>query len=126
LLCTQGLIEGNPPTGSPATCDVRDVARAHILAAELPSASGRYIISERSTIPPRAVAALLQVVAKAALFSVSPAAPCVVIAKIIGLPSLADSATCSRMQKRFPKYRLPSVTSQAKAEEKIDSSKASC
>ena len=33
----QGLLEGtSAPSGTPCICDVRDVARAHILAAELP------------------------------------------------------------------------------------------
>ncbi|KAK9809645.1 hypothetical protein WJX73_010739 [Symbiochloris irregularis] len=31
--------------------DVRDVARAHILAAELPQAKGRYIVSSADTVP---------------------------------------------------------------------------
>ena len=33
----QGLLEGEfPLSGTPCICDVRDLARAHILAAELP------------------------------------------------------------------------------------------
>ncbi|KAK9807370.1 hypothetical protein WJX73_008107 [Symbiochloris irregularis] len=39
----KALLEGQPPSGTPIICDVRDVARAHVLAAETPSASGRYI-----------------------------------------------------------------------------------
>ncbi len=31
--------------------DVRDVGRAHILAAEVPAASGRYIVGHDSAIP---------------------------------------------------------------------------
>ena len=60
-----GLVEPHPiprpllcrsrPQNSPACsqgwiCDVRDVARAHILAAENPSSQGRYIISHPWTI----------------------------------------------------------------------------
>ena len=41
LEAVQGLLEGQAPSGTPIICDVRDVARAHILAAETPSASGR-------------------------------------------------------------------------------------
>ena len=39
--------------------DVRDVARAHIRAAELPSAKGRYLISVEMTTTPREVSDLL-------------------------------------------------------------------
>ena len=37
----QGLIEGTNDSVMPWVCDVRDIARAHILAAEVPSAKGR-------------------------------------------------------------------------------------
>ena len=37
LLSLQGLLEGELPlSGTPCICDVRDLARAHIPAAELP------------------------------------------------------------------------------------------
>ena len=38
----QGILEGGPIEGTPVICDVRDVGAAHVLAAETPSASGRY------------------------------------------------------------------------------------
>ncbi|KAK9832246.1 hypothetical protein WJX74_004118 [Apatococcus lobatus] len=47
----KGYLEGSGSLGNSANCDVRDVARAHVLAAELPSANGRYLISEPAAIP---------------------------------------------------------------------------
>ena len=41
LIGMQGIVEGGKIEGGPIICDVRDVAAAHILAAETPSASGR-------------------------------------------------------------------------------------
>lgn len=38
----QGLIEGTNKEVTPWVCDVRDIARVHVLAAELPAAKGRY------------------------------------------------------------------------------------
>lgn len=35
----------------PWVCDVRDIARAHIRAAEIPAAEGRHIVSQGSTVP---------------------------------------------------------------------------
>ena len=35
----------------PWVCDVRDIARAHICAAEIPAAKGRHIVSQGSTVP---------------------------------------------------------------------------
>ncbi|CAL8468857.1 g8398 [Coccomyxa elongata] len=46
----KGIVEGKPVEGTPLICDVRDVARAHVLAAETPSASGRYIVSARAPV----------------------------------------------------------------------------
>jgi nucleoside-diphosphate-sugar epimerase len=40
-------MEGGAIGGPWRLCDVRDVARAHVLAAETPGASGRYIVSHR-------------------------------------------------------------------------------
>ena len=42
-------------------CDVRDVARAHILAAEVPGAHGRYLVSHDTTVPSKFVSQTLQV-----------------------------------------------------------------
>jgi nucleoside-diphosphate-sugar epimerase len=42
-------------------CDVRDAARAHILAAEVPGARGRYLVSHESTVPSKFVSDTLQV-----------------------------------------------------------------
>ena len=41
--------------------DVRDVGRAHILAAEVPSASGRYIVGHDSAFPSKHITDILQV-----------------------------------------------------------------
>ncbi|KAK9829424.1 hypothetical protein WJX72_005769 [[Myrmecia] bisecta] len=49
---TKGWLEGNAGSFAPCICDVRDVARAHILAAEIPAASGRYIVSTESEVSP--------------------------------------------------------------------------
>ncbi len=42
-------------------CDVRDVALAHILAATLPHASGRYIVSQPVSINAKHVTDILKV-----------------------------------------------------------------
>ena len=39
--------------------DVRDVARAHVRAAELPQAKGRYLVSVEMTTTPREVSDIL-------------------------------------------------------------------
>ncbi len=57
----QGIAEGTPAQGTPLICDVRDVARAHVLAAETPSASGRYIVSHRAPLTATALSKALQV-----------------------------------------------------------------
>ncbi len=57
----QGIAEGAPAQGTPLICDVRDVARAHVLAAETPSASGRYIVSHRAPLTATALSKALQV-----------------------------------------------------------------
>lgn len=48
----KGLLEGKYASGAPDLClglvDVRDVARAHLLAGEKEDAFGRYIVSERT------------------------------------------------------------------------------
>ena len=45
----QELVEGKSPPSYLRIVDVRDVARAHILAAEVPHAKGRYILSHSHT-----------------------------------------------------------------------------
>ena len=57
----QGIAEGTPAQGTPLICDVRDVARAHVVAAETPSASGRYIVSHGAPLTATALAKALQV-----------------------------------------------------------------
>lgn len=58
----QGVLEGKGVSGSGTVfADVRDVARAHVLAAETPEAKGRYIVSQAATTPPQLVARLFQV-----------------------------------------------------------------
>jgi nucleoside-diphosphate-sugar epimerase len=57
----RGLVEGRDgPSGAPIVCDVRDVARAHVLAAETPGASGRYIVSHSAPLPPSLTEAVLR------------------------------------------------------------------
>lgn len=51
ILDVKGLIEGTNDTVTPWVCDVRDIARAHILAVEVPSAKGRYLVSQDSVVP---------------------------------------------------------------------------
>ena len=63
----QGLIEGKAAEGTPNICDVRDVASAHVAAAERPSASGRYIVSQRAPITPSFVSQTLRVCSPRAL-----------------------------------------------------------
>ena len=54
-------LEGTASKGSITYApDVRDVARAHILAATTPSASGRYIVSEAASASPAFIAATLR------------------------------------------------------------------
>ena len=47
----QGLLEGTTDSIMPWVCDVRDIARAHIRAAEITAAKGRHIVSQGSTVP---------------------------------------------------------------------------
>ncbi len=63
----QGLIEGKAAEGTPIICDVRDVAAAHVAAAETPAASGRYIVSQRAPITPRVVSEVYRVRHQAAV-----------------------------------------------------------
>lgn len=48
----KSIIEGEPLGMAFPWCDNRDVARAHIMAAVNPKASGRYIVSHPDLIPP--------------------------------------------------------------------------
>ena len=59
-LILQGWLEGKPG-GTPVHCDVRDVAAAHISAAERSAASGRYIVSHASSSNAAEVGHWLQV-----------------------------------------------------------------
>eukprot|EP00884_Botryococcus_braunii_P020767 jgi/Botrbrau1/7374/Bobra.0316s0018.1 len=60
VLTLQAITEGKSATLFPRLVDVRDVARAHILAAEVPEASGRYVVSWETTISPKAALSELQ------------------------------------------------------------------
>ena len=55
----QDVIEGKADMEYHDVVDVRDVARAHILAAELPAAKGRYIVAPDYVLPPQDLAELL-------------------------------------------------------------------
>lgn len=57
----QAWVEGKAQGGAPVFADVRDVARAHILAAENPAASGRYIVAASHSTPAARISAWLQV-----------------------------------------------------------------
>ena len=57
----QGIVEGKPVEGTPLICDVRDVANAHVLAAETPSASGRYIVSQGTPVTATYLSKVLRV-----------------------------------------------------------------
>ena len=58
----QVVLEGTKAIpNSSRYCDVRDVARAHILAAEVPGAHGRYLVSHESTVPSKFISDVLQV-----------------------------------------------------------------
>ena len=52
-------LEGKASAGNITYCDVRDVARAHILAAETPAAAGRYIVSHATSASPGFISATL-------------------------------------------------------------------
>jgi nucleoside-diphosphate-sugar epimerase len=52
----KGMVEGKAASGSPIICDVRDVARAHVVAAENPDAKGRYIVSQPGAVLPETMA----------------------------------------------------------------------
>ena len=56
------MLEGTKAIPIPSRyCDLRDVARAHILAAEVPGAHGRYLVSHVDTVPSKFVSDALQV-----------------------------------------------------------------
>ena len=52
--------EGTAQSGAPVFADVRDVAKAHVLAAENPEASGRYIVANPLSTPPQDITAWLR------------------------------------------------------------------
>ena len=56
----KAMVEGAKAAGgSPIICDVRDVARAHVVAAENAGAEGRYIVSQPGAVLPAAMAAAI-------------------------------------------------------------------
>ena len=57
----KAMVEGSKPaSGSPIICDVRDVARAHVVAAQNPEAKGMYIVSQPGAFLPEAMAAAIK------------------------------------------------------------------
>ena len=54
-------MEGSAGSSGTTYVDVRDVARAHVLAAEVPSAQGRYILSHTHAADAAEIAKWLQV-----------------------------------------------------------------
>lgn len=56
----KACLESDVIAGTPVIVDVRDVAKAQILAATIPEAKGRYIISNRKPITPKFVSDTLQ------------------------------------------------------------------
>lgn len=64
LLYFQAFLEatpGNVPGVSYTLCDVRDIAKAHVLAAETASASGRYIVSDAKRMDAHDITEILKV-----------------------------------------------------------------
>lgn len=62
--CIQNILEApadSPPTVTYTLCDVRDVAKAHVLAAETQSASGRYIVSNATRLDAHDITEILKV-----------------------------------------------------------------
>ena len=61
-ISSQDILEGKPliPTAL-RYVDVRDVAQAHVAAAEEPSAKGRYLLGYHSTVPAKEISDALQV-----------------------------------------------------------------
>ena len=55
----QGVIEGKEDLLFHDVIDVRDVARAHVLGAELPHAKGRYILTCDGILTPQTTADIL-------------------------------------------------------------------
>lgn len=53
-------LEGKVQDGAPVFADVRDVAKAHILAAENPRAKGRYIVANDTSTPPSMISSWLK------------------------------------------------------------------
>lgn len=56
----QEIAEGKSATIFPRLVDVRDVALAHIRAAEVPEARGRYVVSWETNFSPKAALSALQ------------------------------------------------------------------
>ena len=57
----KGIVEGSKAaSGPPITCDVRNIARAHVLAAENPSAKGRHFVSQPGAVLPEAMATAIR------------------------------------------------------------------
>lgn len=56
----KGWLEGTPSGGSCTHSDVRDVARAHLLAAITPHASGRYIVAQPASASPAFISRTLR------------------------------------------------------------------
>lgn len=62
--CIQAILEApadSTPTVTYTLCDVRDVAKAHVLAAETQSASGRYIVSNAKRLDAHDITQILKV-----------------------------------------------------------------
>lgn len=58
----QDILEGKPlPAAALRYVDVRDVAAAHVAAAEVPGAKGRYLLGYHSTVPAKEISDALQV-----------------------------------------------------------------
>ncbi|KAK9810012.1 hypothetical protein WJX72_003318 [[Myrmecia] bisecta] len=60
IKAAKGFIEGQGDTLLATVCDVRDVARAHVLAVETPAAKGnRYLVSQPNNVPAKSLAEAL-------------------------------------------------------------------
>ena len=56
----QDIIENNSNKMIPWQCNLEDVAKAHVLAAETPTAKGRYLVSTPHEVSDKAVVEVLK------------------------------------------------------------------
>ena len=119
------LEDAAPKSGTPVFADVRDVARAHVLAAEQPTASGRYIVAASHTTPAAQISAWLQARRAAA----GEGAACSLAVPSCTRPPPPPATNASALttspllpQERWPQYEF-AVGEAGEAVEAIDGSR---